>query len=165
MSPSTPPYTLLSRSKTNNANLCLTTNPITPQPPCTSKVLTANRSSLIGPNHTKNKFSMVILLDSTISPLLFFSNATNGSPGTPFASTSSPHATSLLGGRCHCVTLGSSNPVRALNLGKRCLGQGTRWKSCGALYTKLKICGISSNKRVLLKCPRMLTMAKTMPAK
>lgn len=64
-------YTLrLSLLKINNANRCLTNNPINPHIPCMTKISTANRSSLFGPNHTNHKFNNVKLLLSIISPSL-----------------------------------------------------------------------------------------------
>ena len=60
---------------------------------------------------------------------------------------------------------GSIKPVRGLNLGRRCLGQGTNLNSWGIDQTKFMTWGIKNNKSVLLKWPRIPTTANVMPAK
>lgn len=63
------------------------------------------------------------------------------------------------------VVLMCNRSVFASYLGKRCRGQGTKWKSCGVEQRKFKICGTKKSKSVLLKCPKMPTTAKVIPAK
>mmetsp|Transcript_3991 Transcript_3991/g.9009 ORF Transcript_3991/g.9009 Transcript_3991/m.9009 type:complete len:142 (-) Transcript_3991:1032-1457(-) len=60
---------------------------------------------------------------------------------------------------------GSINPVRALNFGSRCLGQGTNLNNCGVDQRKLIICGMKNSSRVLEKWPKIPTTANVMPAK
>ena len=49
--------------------------------------------------------------------------------------------------------------------GSLCLGHGTRLNSCGMEYRKLRTWGMKNSIMVLLKCPRMPTTAKVIPAK
>ena len=151
----------LSDEKTSNAMRCRMNSPRPPIRNWNARSPNANRSSRMGPNHTSHKLISVKLDDDSTCP---------------FASTSTLSSRSRCSnlrlsaiGRCNglrnSTREGSSKPVRALKCGSRCRGHGTRWKSCGAEYTKLKACGRRSNISVLLKWPRMATTAKTMPAK
>ena len=63
------------------------------------------------------------------------------------------------------VSYNTSNFVMRTNLGSRCRGHGTRWKSCGTLKIKFNTCGIKNKSIVLLKCPNIATTANVMPAK
>ena len=123
-------YSLLSCLNTHRASSCRTNRPAIPHNACMTRSSIASRSSLLGPNQTSQRFSMVKLVDSIISPLLFFSNLSKGSGN--LASRSINRNIGLEGGCCHCVTDGSKRPLRGLNRGRRCLGQGMRRKSCGA---------------------------------
>ena len=123
-------YILLSCLNTKSANLCRTNSPAIPQMVCITRSSIASRSSLLGPNQTSHRLSIVKFVDSTISLLLFLWTLTKGT-GNASSNLKSP-ATGVDGGCSQCVTDGSKSLVRALNRGKRCLGQGIRRKSCGA---------------------------------
>ena len=126
---------LLSKPNTHRPILCLTINPATPTPICMARILMANRSSLIGPNQTNHRFRIVKFDEVIISPFGFFSSRMRYN----FSSMFRASAMTGRGGRSHCVTLGSSKPVRALKRGRRCLGHGIMWNSCGSEYNALKI--------------------------
>lgn len=51
----------------------------------------------------------------------------------------------------HSNVDGSMRRKEELKEGRRCLGQGTIFNSCGMLHTKLIICGMKNNNKVLLK--------------
>lgn len=64
-----------------------------------------------------------------------------------------------------CVEMPSNFPVFLFNLGNLCLGQGMIPISCGNEIAKFKSCGMKKSIKVLLKCPRIPTTAKVIPAK
>lgn len=160
----TMPDPLLSIPKIQRAMVCLTNRPTNPQANCMLNIPQARVSSLIGPNQTSHKFNIVRLL---VVDMRFVSRSIVICSNFNFASMVKTVVKVLLGGRslAHIVTLGSRRPVRALNLGSLCLGQGMMWKSCGTEYRKFRICGMSSSRSVFEKWARIATQANTIPAK
>lgn len=154
---------LLSCLKTHNASSCRTKRPRHPISICSDNISMASRSSLIGPNQTNHKFRMVRFVDSTIWPVSLVLTWIKGRGR--LVKSFKTHVTNLDGGCCHDVTDGSSKPERGLKRGSRCRGQGITRNNWGEEYRKLSICGMNNRSNVLLKCPRMPTMANTIPAK
>lgn len=128
---------------------------------CINKSLCVNCPSCVGPHTTIVKLISVKLLVVTMPSAssdhwIMRSNLNTRTNNLPSILKSLYR---------NCVRLHSMRSVSELYLGKRCRGQGTKWKSCGMEYRKLNTCGMKNSRSVLLKWPRMPTTANVIPAR